>query len=48
LRAAVAEAHGNMTENTAKARIQETRDGLAEAREYVGNIRMRRRGEENG
>lgn len=46
LRNAIAEAHGDMTENTAKARIQESRQVLEEARKSVSNIRMRKRGEE--
>lgn len=48
LRTAVAEAHGDMTKNTAKAKIQEAREGLEEARKHIGNIRLRKGGLDQG
>jgi hypothetical protein len=45
LRLALAKTYG-VSKNTAKARITETREKLAVARKHVGNIRMRKRGDE--
>lgn len=42
LRSAIAEV-GGIAKNTAKTRIEETRDKLKKARKHVGNIRMRPR-----
>ncbi len=42
LRSAIAEA-GGVSKNTARTRIEETRDKLKKARRHVGNIRMRPR-----